>query len=207
MVLTAYNRIFILSGLVLLMLTGCAHRGGDGNPLPAMTFEHIAPLMVAAGTVRIENRYDPSLYPEDVSGQFFIAPGLVVENFLRTRIRGDRERYDGIFSLIIDEAKVTRRLVPAENRIARWLDVAGYEEYEIVVKLRLLPDPQTHPGRQARSAAFSRTLSISEHMSLAERERSQLKSLEALADDVNKGVSSILKDKLQLVLRDLGSGP
>ena len=185
-----------------LIMSGCAS-DFDGKPLPRITFDHVQPLYVSYQLVSIENRYDPSLYPEDRSVHFFMPPAQAVEDFLRARIQPDTVQSTGIFRAVIDEAIVTYDTLPSESQFGEWFDVAGRERYKIDIKIRLLPDVNTLTVREGRIVNFSRHITFSEHVSIAEREAIQLKLLEAMIRDINIGVTNIMTHKMGIVLEDL----
>ena len=206
--MTKYWEIFMRSIFVLffvLILTACTSSSQQhGKPLPQLTFDHVQPLTVSYQLVSVENRYDPKLYPDDRSSHFFMSPHIAVEEFLRARIQPSVVDHEGRFRVVIDEAIVTYRQKESENRFGRWFDLAGSDEYDIAVSLRLLPDAYAGPVIDGRVLKFTRTASFSEHVSIAEREAIQLKAIEALIADINVGVTRILTETMGVVVQDLG---
>lgn len=193
------QRLFVL--FVCLALTACSDQ--HGKPLPQLTYEHVQPVIVSYQLVSVENRFDPKLYPADRSSHFFMSPHLAIEEFLRARIQPSVIDHRGMFRVVLDEAIVYYRQKESDNRFGRWFDVAGQDEYEISVKMRLLPDLQNGPLIDGRVLSFTRTATFSEHVSIAEREQIQMHAMEALIEDVNYGVTEILRDKMGVVVRDL----
>jgi len=145
----------------------------SGEPVPAMTFNHIQPIAL---DVRVSEVVRSANVDRVRSIEFIKPLDSVVESYLRSKVtaRGS----DGAFRVEIHEASVQKNHVKAGREMARFLGVFGLDEYVLNVEaLLILERPEL---RKTVKMQAGRVIRVSEHSSIANRERDQLVALEEL---------------------------
>ena len=55
----------------MISLQGCSHKSHpEGKPLPKLSYEHINPLSIHGGSVRIQQSFQPTAHNRDIEAQF-----------------------------------------------------------------------------------------------------------------------------------------
>ena len=165
-----------------------------GKPMPAMTFNHIAPVMMQVNNVAIELMED-SLQAQPHAP--FIKPlPVVAENYFASKVtpamnNSAVDLAGRSFTVQIHEASVAHNYVPAGREMARFLGVGGLDEYVLnVAVLLLLETPEL---KKTVKMSAGRTIRVNEHSSIADRERNQLVALEELLKTLDTEVERVIR--------------
>ncbi len=96
-----------------------------------------------------------------------------------------------------ERTDVTRRFEKAGNSAADYMNIGGQDVYDVKVKIRLEHVSERGNVLYGNTISARRVMKISEHTSIAERERHQLEGLEALFADLDRQVT-------KTVVQDMG---
>lgn len=189
----------------LLLLSCVALAACSSNPIsgvgPAdLTFQHVRPVNLPVSDLSVE-RAAPSQSN---------APGFVVpfedkiEPYFRKKVQtvGGEKR----MKVIIEESYVKESFEPSPNKVAGFLDVAGFDVYNLSLILNVRSEDNfgAHKGVRLKLA---RTIKVSEHASVAERETKQTEGVEALFRELDVNMTRIALQELDLIPLQGGSAP
>lgn len=177
--------------LGVLLLTGCASLGKNGDPLPQITFDHARsyPLYVAS--------YEP-LEVEGTSeslpvGGFIADPGRIVHDYLISRFEAAGTQ--GKLVAKIRSVDIAHERVDSENAIGALIGLDQKDHYRVSVVLDLNAHGVNGMDWQKQSLTVYRDIYISEHVSLVEREKLEMRAMDHMIDDLDIALRKILNDK------------
>lgn len=162
----------------------------EGKPIAARTYEHLEPLTLNAAQVDIQQLYDANADPQDVALQLVQPAHTALIDFAQNRFQAG----GGIDTLrmVIEDAKVTKRIIQPENTALRWTGLANEEEYSfnVVIGLyRIAPGAYSGPGA---TISMKRAITIPESTSLAEREKDLSDFVQKMVADFDMRAQDIL---------------
>ena len=190
--------------LVLFLLGGCA--AAPPPPVQAaarLSFEDIQPLAVNASLIDIVNQYDPSADPKDVSSLFPAQPDIVLRRYAEKRLAAGGS--GPVLRFVIENGRVYHHREASDSQVGRWLQIGGTDHYDVLMRVRLeaVPADGIFPG-ESTTLNFRRTLGLPESMSIAEREAEQIELLETMVEDIDRGVTDTLRNKMNLAGDSMG---
>lgn len=189
LVYTSILSVFILA---VLGLPGCMSTPSpEGKPLPQMTFAHVEPLPVNVAAVEVAGQPDPYF-----EADFVVSPYNAARNYLGRRFRAGG--YDGTLRLAVQSAKVTRSYAKSTQPVAGFLEVGGHDVYQVEMVIRLEHIGPSGHVLYGKTLTAKRAMNITEHASIAERERHQLESMEAMFSDLDPEVRRIVFEEMRL---------
>ncbi|MCB9991271.1 MAG: hypothetical protein H6867_07800 [Rhodospirillales bacterium] len=194
--------MFVLCGV--LILTGCTTTVPEGKPLPELTFVHLDRLPVQVARIDIENRYQASADPKDVSSSFPSPPDIALRRYAENRLQAAGG--SGVLTFVIDDATIHHSLVQPEGKIANWMGVDRKDRYDVFMRIRMYETGADGFEGTHSVLNFKRTISIPQRYSVADKELEKFKFLEMLMQDVDEAVVATLRDKMHLANID-GSIP
>lgn len=175
---------FILSGF----LTGCASTPHpEGMPLPAMTFENLAPIPVNVKIVNVKAALERHPSPG-----FVVSPYDAARTYLQRRFVA-QGMHDSL-NAYIDEASVKEAGRKADSRVLSFMNVGGHMVYTVRIKIRLEHVAENKQVLYSRSVTVTRVMTITEHSSIAARETREFDGMEALFADIDKAVTAIVDE-------------
>lgn len=182
-----------------LCLAACSS-GTDGKAPPDLTFQHVVPVNLPVSDVAIERA---SGYNTGNNATSFIVPfEEKVDAYIRRKIQtvgGDKR-----LRVIVEQATVKQSFEPSTNTVAGFLEVAGFDVYQIGLIMNVMAvDP--YGGNKGVRLKLGRTVKISEHASVAERERKQTESVESLFKELDTNMTRITLQELGLIPYQGGS--
>lgn len=180
------NKRQALSIFTAFILSGCAQ--GDGKPMAQMTFEHLQPSPVYVASYEVVN--NAKFYPSDLPDGFIANPEKVVLDYLGRRFASAGSQGKLIASL--ENISVRHEMRASENKVGEFLGVAKKDHYQIqtAVKIKAL-GIEGYDSREITLKA-QRMLEVSEHVSLAEREKHQMTAIDNLIDDLDAAIQKVL---------------
>lgn len=180
-----------------LALGACETDTSAGKPPPALVFDHLQYYPVQVGTVDVINSYGQSKNPADYSMRFAAPPDETLANYLRARFKPQGGQGGLVFD--IQEASVFVFHAPSDIGMIKWMDMGGYDEYSMTVKLRMRAE--NVPGFYAETKDFTarRRVKISQHASIADRERDQFQAIDLMLKDIDAAVFRALREEFHLI--------
>lgn len=183
--------LFVL--LSACFVFGCSENPHPrGKPIAQQTYSYVGKHGIAAQSIEIEQVYDPLQLKSDIAGTLTLPPHVAILDYASNRYvaKGGSD----IFRLVLEQASVTHREIPQQNKWVSWTGLADEDEYRffIVVSLyRVIPGQYAGPGATLK---MDRTLVIPQRKSIAQRESLQRDFVDKIVHD--------LDDRIQLVVRE-----
>lgn len=188
----------ILPVLTIFILTACASNPHpEGKPVAQITFEHLEPIEIAVDKYEIENRYKETPLPIPIEKTFYSPPDVKFAQYLKARFVADGSS-DARLNVSIEDAHVTYSYIPAAQEYKRMLGMGGTDQYKITYKIIFSGLNYPHYDRKDVILEGERTLQMSEHISLAGREKAQMEAVEAMIRDIDADVVKVVKEELGL---------
>jgi hypothetical protein len=174
-------------------LLGCANE--SGKVMTEMSFNHLQPypLYVASYEIFTTPQTDTLQLPEG----FVANPVTIAHDYFTNRFHATGTQ--GKMSVVIDNATIKHSIENSQNTVGAFIGVDHYDVYDITMLIKLDIFDVKGYQKQENKIRVNRSVSISEHVSLAERERLQMQALDELMDDVDDGVKNILGEDLGIL--------
>jgi hypothetical protein len=175
----------------VLVIAACAS-APDGKPMPDLTFEQISPSSINVAAVKVTN--EATSPPSD---PFVVAPENATAQYLARRFTAAGAQ--GVLNAVIEEARVRHLIKDSQNSAAKFLNVAKFDEYEIEVRIRF-----EHLETEFSNPLYKNTINakrivrVTEHASVAEREKRQLEALEILFKEIDGAATRIVLGDMRL---------
>lgn len=179
----------LLSFAAIGTLAACTY--AHPNASPQLTFSQYTPMNLNAQNVGVEEAYIQPNDPQDVSGQFVLAPSEAIKRYAANRFHSSGAT-TGSFSVVIEDARVHMRQIDQRNKVLEWSGVGKEDEYRLMMQLRVVAQPDGFNGRQSTTIKMDRTLIMPSSIDLAERELRQTQFLEKLISDVDARVEEAI---------------
>lgn len=190
------NAFLAATVLSLSLLTGCANPHPEGKPLPKLDFAHLQYHPVQVGLVDVVNSYAQNKATADAARMYVSPPDEVFTNYLKARYKPQGGQGRLLFD--IKEASVYVFHEESDVGVARWVDMAGFEEYSLTLKLHMRAE--NIPGFYEKTKDFSarRRVKISEHASIAQREQDQFEAMEIMLQEIDAAIYKTLREEFLL---------
>lgn len=185
------KRISLIS---LVVLAACSSPGIDGKRPPDLTFQHIRPVNLPVSDVVVEQ--GPGATTASNATSFVVPFEQVIEDYIHKKIQsvgGDKR-----LKVIVEESSVKERFEPSPNKVAGFLDVAGFDIYDLNLVLNVMAEDSIG-GRKGVRLKLARMIKVTEHASVAERELRQTEGVEALFRELDTNMTRITLQELDLI--------
>lgn len=168
----------------------------EGKPVARQTYSHVGQYGIAASKIEIERVYDPLALQGDISPTLRTPPHVAILDYASHRYVA--EGGQDIFRFVLEQASVTKRVIPQANKWVSWTGMADEDEYRFFVVVsvhRVTPGQFSGPGA---SIKMDRTLVIPQRKSIAERESLQTEFVDGIIRDLDDRVRLIIEQQLGL---------
>lgn len=181
-------RKYLLSAIAVGVLSACV---SPGAPAPQLTFANYPQVTLNTASANVVESYANPNDPQDISGQFVLAPAEAVKRYAANRYKA-APASSGDFTITIEDARVHMKQIDQKNKVLEWSGVGKEDEYSVTMRLRVDVQPDGMMGRQTTSIKMDRTLVMPSSVTLAEREDRQTKFLEKLIADIDSRIGDAL---------------
>lgn len=187
-----------LSGTVLgsSFLGGCISLNGKGgDPLPQITFDHLNmyPLYVASYELQGLSEWGIKNVPED----FTINPAQTLNNYLHSRF--EATGMQGKLLINIQSVDVDYKKITAQDTVSALVGVNKKDYYRVTAVINLSAHGVNGIDRQEQSLTLYRDIYTSENVSLAEREKGQMKAMDHMIDDLDIALRKVLHEQFGIL--------
>jgi hypothetical protein len=179
----------LMAFAAVAVLAACTNMHPE--PSPQLTFANYAPQTLNVQSSDVVEAYQNPNDPQDVSGQFVLAPSEAIKRYAANRFRAGGSP-GGSFTISIQDARVHVRQIDQNSKVLKWADVGTEDEYHLFMTLLVTAAPDGFNGRQNTTIKMDRTLVMPSSVTLAEREMRQTKFLEKLIADVDARVTEAM---------------
>ncbi len=180
----------------LFALAACTSTMPEDKTVPDMSFSNIERLPVKVAYLNVENHFDPSSDPQDVSSSFPSAPDIALRRYAESKIQPSGT--DGTLKFIIEDAHIHHKVEQPENKFINWTKLDRRDVYDVSLRIRLFAEYNTGAESDHAVLNLHRTISIPQSFSLDEKEQEKFGFLELLMDDVDKAVTDALRYKIDI---------
>jgi hypothetical protein len=195
--MTSLKRYLLLSGVVLSLAACSTGPGVDEAHMSAITTNINAPYYVNAGSVSVESRYNPLADPKDISGTLATPLDTAVREYARNRFRAAGS--EGVFHVIVEDASVFLDHNGSSSGMGRFMGLGNEDKYTAIVKLGLFRDSSSvGPGAMGTTLRAQRSVTMSENVSLEERDAKLKEFVTELLGDLDKGATDAILNSLKL---------
>lgn len=181
--------------LISIFVVACTSMPNPaGKPIAAMTFDHIQPKPIYV------SRIESSAVEQHAGAKFFQPVDEATLSYFANKFKAhdDGAGQRGTLKILVEQAVVLKTHEKAQHQVANFLDVAGFDVYNVIVQVRIEHLDSQGFVKQGNVVTARRFIKISEHASLAERDRRQLEGMEALFNDLDDRVEEIVLDDMDL---------
>ncbi len=181
-------RLSRLAGLLGLLAAGgllsaCAQPAAVGPRFPEITFQQHRPFTFAVGRIEVVREYAPPLAAPNVDHLFAVPPMRMAEQWARDRLVAAGG--PGELRYVIKRASVVEAQLPRTTGIRGAFTKDQSQRYDAVLEVEIEIRSERGYRDGIVSARAERRQSVSEDVSLAERERVWFSLTEALGRDLN----------------------
>lgn len=188
----------MLAGGGASMLSGC-QPPPEAAPLPRLTFTHLPPYRFDVAVLDIINAHDPKTADPYVDYRFDLPPAAAAEQWVRDRIQ-THGRTGSLVATILDG---TVKEVPlgTDTGFTGLFKTEQQERYDARLAIRLVIQDAMGQEKGWVQANATRSRTVPEDISLAERQQIWFEITEALMQDINRELEKQIEEKLRPFLR------
>ena len=166
----------------------------EGKPMADLTFGHLSPVMLQVSDI-IRNEITQDQL-DRIPQNFTVPVDDLANAYIQRRLQaaGGPEK----LSVTIDDLSVRYEQKDSDSAVAEFLGVAKIDSYAVTITMDLMLENERNGAVRGRKFTARRVINISEHVSVAERERKQLEGVEAMFVDIDRSVLDILQHQFGL---------
>lgn len=172
---------------VVFLLTGCATEVQKPG-FSQISFAHLQPISLNVARIEVENRYvSPATCP-NVEHEFPVSPAAVASNWGRDRLRAVGQ--SGVARVVVRRASVVEVPLKRTTGVTGAFTRDQSERYDAIIDMMVeLRDADGNVRVTAESTA-KRSRSVSENVSLIEREKIWFEMTETMMSDLNTALEN-----------------
>jgi hypothetical protein len=187
-----YPRKILMSCIAVLALglAGCATEV-EKPGFPQISFAHLPPIDLAVARVEVENRYLPPAARPNVEHEFPVSPAATALNWGRDRLKAVGSA--GVARVIVRRASVVEVPLPRSTGVKGVFTRDQSERYDAVIEMQIEIRDATGEIRVRVESTAKRSRSVSENISLVEREKVWFQMTEAMMADLNTSLENQIR--------------
>jgi hypothetical protein len=176
----------------VLMLTGPLQAGAGGSP-QGFSFAAKGTITLDVAQIEVISPYTPPLAAPHVEHRIAVSPSDAVRLWTADRLKAGGQ--NGTARIIIRDASVKETSLPRTEGVRGWFTKDQSEQYEgrLTVEIQV-SKPNGFSGTV--TASTSRSTSVAEDVSLAEREQAMLALVQGLIADLDSQLDPEIKATL-----------
>lgn len=172
---------------VVFLLTGCATEVQKPG-FSQISFAHLQPISLNVARIEVENRYVSSATRPNVEHEFPVSPAAVASNWGRDRLRAVGQ--SGVARVVVRRASVVEVPLKRTTGVTGAFTRDQSERYDAIIDMMVeLRDTDGNVRVTAESTA-KRSRSVSENVSLIEREKIWFEMTETMMSDLNTALEN-----------------
>lgn len=188
------KRTTLLLSAALLGLSACAN-GDGGAPLAKMSFDHLTPYPLYVASYEVSQ--SPAVSSAQIPEGFVANPANIADAYFTSRFT--KAGTQGKLHVTVDSMSVTHHIEDSKNSIGAFIGVDHHDVYKITLSVRIDAYGIGETQEESNTITAHRTVSISEHDSIVERERAQMDAIDSLIDDLDVAVRKVLSEQFHLM--------
>ena len=172
---------------VVFLLTGCATEVQKPG-FSQISFAHLQPISLNVARIEVENRYVSPATRPNVEHEFPVSPAAVASNWGRDRLRAVGQ--SGVAWVVVRRASVVEVPLKRTTGVTGAFTRDQSERYDAIIDMMVeLRDADGNVRVTAESTA-KRSRSVSENVSLIEREKIWFEMTETMMSDLNTALEN-----------------
>lgn len=172
---------------VVFLLTGCAKELQKPG-FSQISFAHLQPISLNVARIEVENRYVSPATRPNVEHEFPVSPAAVASNWARDRLRAVGQ--SGVARVVVRRASVVEVPLKRTTGVTGVFTRDQSERYDAIIDMMVeLRDAAGNVRVTAESTA-KRSRSVSENVSLIEREKIWFEMTETMMSDLNTALEN-----------------
>jgi len=172
---------------VVFLLTGCATEVQKPG-FSKISFAHLQPISLNVARIEVENRYVSPATRPNVEHEFPVSPAAVASNWGRDRLRAVGQ--SGVARVVVRRASVVEVPLRRTTGVTGAFTRDQSERYDAIIDMMVeLRDADGNVRVTAESTA-KRSRSVSENVSLIEREKIWFEMTETMMSDLNTALEN-----------------
>ena len=172
---------------VVFLLTGCATEVQKPG-FSQISFAHLQPISLNVARIEFENRYVSPATRPNVEHEFPVSPAAVASNWGRDRLRAVGQ--SGVARVVVRRASVVEVPLKRTTGVTGAFTRDQSERYDAIIDMMVeLRDADGNVRVTAESTA-KRSRSVSENVSLIEREKIWFEMTETMMSDLNTALEN-----------------
>jgi hypothetical protein len=185
-------------GLALAAMLAACNTPPDRQTFPDITFEHLAPFRLDVAHVNLVQSYQPDP-AHDIDTQFPEAPAKVAMQWGQDRLRAAGRDGEATYTVVLAKATDTNLRRSQGFAAVTHKDQSDRYDLAITATLEVTNDGGRKSGSVTARAARSQT--VSEDMTLNQREAVLFKLLDATMRDINAQFQKLIPQYLGRFVR------
>ena len=169
------------SAAMLLVAAGCTTEV-ERPGFPQISFAHLQPISLNVARVEVENRYVSPATRPNVEHEFPVSPAASASNWGRDRLRAVGR--SGVVRVIVRRASVVEVPLKRSTGVKGAFTRDQSERYDTIIDMKVELSDEQGNVRTAEATA-KRSQSVSENISLNDREKIWFALTEAMMSDLN----------------------
>jgi len=172
---------------VVFLLTGCATEVQKPG-FSQISVAHLQPISLNVARIEVENRYVSPATRPNVEHEFPVSPAAVASNWGRDRLRAVGQ--SGVARVVVRRASVVEVPLKRTTGVTGAFTRDQSERYDAIIDMMVeLRDADGNVRVTAESTA-KRSRSVSENVSLIEREKIWFEMTETMMSDLNTALEN-----------------
>lgn len=181
-----------------VFLSGCANEVQRPG-FPQISFAHLQPISLNVARIEVKNRYVSPATRPNVEHEFPVSPAAAASNWGRDRLRAVGQ--SGTARVIVRRASVVEVPLERSGGLKGAFTRDQSERYDAIIDMRVeVRDGQGNVRVSAESTA-KRSRSVSENISLNEREKVWFAMTETMMSDLNTALENQIRIHMKEWLR------
>ena len=181
-----------------VILSGCAKEVQKPG-FPQISFAHLQPISLNVARVEVENRYVSPATRPNVEHEFPVSPAAAASNWGRDRLRAVGQ--SGTARVIVRRASVVEVPLKRSTGIKGAFTRDQSERYDAIIDMMVEVRDARGNVRVSAESTAKRSRSVSENISLNEREKVWFSMTEAMMADLNTALENQIRIHMKEWLR------
>lgn len=186
------TRIPVFSAVIaaVLVLAGCATQVQRPG-FPQISFAHLQPISLNVARIEVENRYVSPATRPNVEHEFPVSPAAVASNWGRDRLRAVGQT--GTARVIVRRASVVEVPLKRSTGVKGAFTRDQSERYDAIIDMAVELRDANGDIRVTAESTAKRSRSVSENISLNDREKVWFEMTEAMMADLNTALENQIR--------------
>lgn len=182
--------IFATLFAAVFLLAGCATEVQKPG-FPQISFAHLQPISLNVARIEVENRYVSPATRPNVEHEFPVSPAAAASNWGRDRLRAVGPA--GVARVIVRRASVIEVPLKRTTGVTGAFTRDQSERYDAIIDMMVELRDESGNVRVTAESTAKRSRSVSENISLNDREKIWFEMTETMMADLNTALENQMR--------------